>query len=136
MARTDSGDSVIIANGGKPQPTTGPPSIKLQVILPGARIAFNDATLDLDDIEAICASLLEQVRARIQVLDLAEVCGRDTSKRISIQLRSSFYKKDRNLAFRPSALLACRLARCEQLSYNAVDVQSKLDSRVDRCDSK
>lgn len=53
---------MFIANASKPiQQSTGPPTLKLQSFLTAAKLAFNDELLDLEDIEAMCASLLDQV---------------------------------------------------------------------------
>lgn len=50
----------MVANHGKPQPVTGPPTLKLNILLQTAKMAFADSTLDVEDVEAMCASLLDQ----------------------------------------------------------------------------
>jgi len=52
--------TLFIANSGNPQPGTAPPTLSLKAFLATARCAFDDPTLDIDDVEAMCASLLDQ----------------------------------------------------------------------------
>ncbi|CAD6581368.1 MAG: hypothetical protein CYPHOPRED_001560 [Cyphobasidiales sp. Tagirdzhanova-0007] len=52
--------TLFIAHSGQPQSGTGPPTLPFKTFLATAKFAFNDSTLELDDIEAMCASLLDQ----------------------------------------------------------------------------
>lgn len=55
--------SLFILSNGQPLPASGaPPTVSLQALTIAARLAFGDDTLDTDDVEGMCASLLEQVR--------------------------------------------------------------------------
>jgi hypothetical protein len=57
-------DRLFISTNAQPLPPTGPPSLALSLVLKTARIAFgNELELDLDDIECICSSLMDQVRS-------------------------------------------------------------------------
>ena len=53
--------SLFVTTHGSPLPEKGPPTLSLHAVLTAALTAFGDATLDLDDVEAMCASLMEQV---------------------------------------------------------------------------
>lgn len=62
MLRVQTNRLFILTNGN-PVPPTGPPTLSLHALLAAARLVFPDGdTLDIDDVEAMCASLLEQVR--------------------------------------------------------------------------
>lgn len=42
----------------------GPPTLHLQLLLNAAKVAFDDDSLDLDDVEGMCVSLMDQVSLR------------------------------------------------------------------------
>ena len=52
---------LFVVTNGQPLPPTGPPSLSLHELLITARVAFGDQSLDIDDVESMCASLMEQV---------------------------------------------------------------------------
>ncbi|KAM0753006.1 COP9 signalosome complex subunit 12 [Meredithblackwellia eburnea MCA 4105] len=53
--------TLFVATSGIPLPADGsPPKISLHALLTTTRIAFEDLTLDLDDVECMIASLIEQ----------------------------------------------------------------------------
>lgn len=54
--------SLFITTNAQPLPATGaPPTLSLHALLTAAKIAFGTESLDLDDVEGMCASLMEQV---------------------------------------------------------------------------
>lgn len=53
--------SLFVVSNGSPLPPTGPPTLSLHALLTTARMSFGDETLDVDDIECMCASLIDQV---------------------------------------------------------------------------
>lgn len=59
---------LFITTNGRPLPPTGPPTLALSALLAAARLAFppdsggGGSDLDLDDVESMCVSLMEQVR--------------------------------------------------------------------------
>ncbi|KAJ8294234.1 PCI domain-containing protein [Rhodotorula toruloides] len=52
--------TLFVLTNGSPLPPTGPPTLSLQALLVAARIAFDDPTLDIDDVECMCVALMEQ----------------------------------------------------------------------------
>ncbi|SCZ88701.1 BZ3500_MvSof-1268-A1-R1_Chr2-1g04581 [Microbotryum saponariae] len=52
--------SLLIMTHGKPLPPSGPPTLSLNALVVTARIAFGDQSLDLDDVEGMCTSLMDQ----------------------------------------------------------------------------
>ncbi|SCV71898.1 BQ2448_4592 [Microbotryum intermedium] len=56
LART----TLLIMTNGSPLPPSGPPTLSLHALVVTARIAFGDETLDLDDVEGMCTSLMDQ----------------------------------------------------------------------------
>ncbi|GAA6001538.1 hypothetical protein JCM10207_006713 [Rhodosporidiobolus poonsookiae] len=76
--------TLYITTNGAPLPPTGPPTLSLPLLLATARVAFPaGATLDIDDVEAMCAALVEQgyIKAyilhakRLLVLQKGPLCG-------------------------------------------------------------
>ena len=55
-------ERLFVTTSGTPLPPSGPPTLSLHALLTAARIAFTDPSLDVDDIESMCASLMDQVR--------------------------------------------------------------------------
>lgn len=93
---------LFITTEGQPLPEKGPPTLSLDAILTTARVSFADPTLDLDDIECMCASLMDQVSPVRFTHPLARVLNdglrRVISRRIfSIQSDCSFCRRDRSL---------------------------------------
>ncbi|KDE08854.1 hypothetical protein MVLG_00954 [Microbotryum lychnidis-dioicae p1A1 Lamole] len=52
--------TLLIMTHGKPLPPSGPPTLSLNALVVTARIAFGDQSLDLDDVEGMCTSLMDQ----------------------------------------------------------------------------
>lgn len=50
-----------MTTSASPLPPSGPPTLSLDTLLIAARLAFDDYSLELDDVECMCASLMEQV---------------------------------------------------------------------------
>ncbi|BGP16532.1 hypothetical protein JCM10213v2_004534 [Rhodosporidiobolus nylandii] len=84
--------TLLVTTNGSPLPPSGPPTLSLHALLAAARIAFPPDTggvadrndeLDVDDVEAMCAGLMEQgyLKAyilhskRLLVLQKGERCG-------------------------------------------------------------
>ncbi|GJN90758.1 hypothetical protein Rhopal_003772-T1 [Rhodotorula paludigena] len=60
---------LFILTNGNPVPPTGPPTLSLHALLTAARLVFPDGdTLDIDDVEAMCASLMEQGYLKAYIL--------------------------------------------------------------------
>lgn len=53
--------TLYVATDAKPQPAAGPPQLSLHALLATAKVAFPDPLLDIDDVECVCATLIEQV---------------------------------------------------------------------------
>ncbi|GAA5854329.1 hypothetical protein JCM8547_001782 [Rhodosporidiobolus lusitaniae] len=80
LART----TLWVSTNARPLPPSGPPTLALYLLLSAARVSFPDGeTLDIDDVEGMCASLMEQgyVKAyilhskRLLVLQKGPLCG-------------------------------------------------------------
>lgn len=52
---------LFVLTNGSPLPPTGPPTLSLHALLAAARLSFQDPSLDVDDVESMCVSLMEQV---------------------------------------------------------------------------
>ncbi|ORY89349.1 COP9 signalosome complex subunit 12 [Leucosporidium creatinivorum] len=52
--------TLFVVTKGRPQPPTGPPTLSLHALVTTARIAFSDPSLDVDDVESMCSSLMDQ----------------------------------------------------------------------------
>lgn len=52
---------LFVLTSGSPAPPTGPPTLSLHALLRAAQVSFQDPTLDIDDVESMCVSLMEQV---------------------------------------------------------------------------
>lgn len=62
LARLTSRSSLFVASSGSPLPADGsPPKLSLHALLTTARLGSGDPSLDIDDIESMCASLVDQV---------------------------------------------------------------------------
>lgn len=101
---------LFVAHSGNPQPGTAPPTLPLKAFLATARLAFDDPSLDIDDVEAMCASLLDQVSSQTKqhraqaesILTYVNLRFRATSKRTSTRIcRSSSCRKANPLVFHP-----------------------------------
>ncbi|POY70448.1 hypothetical protein BMF94_6516 [Rhodotorula taiwanensis] len=60
--------TLFVLTNGSPLPPTGPPTLSLQMLLVAARISFQDPTLDIDDVESMCVSLMEQGYIKAYIL--------------------------------------------------------------------
>lgn len=60
--------TLFVSTGGRPLPPTGPPTLSLDLILAAARLSFADPTLDVDDVEGMIASLMDQGYIKAYVL--------------------------------------------------------------------
>ncbi|TNY24716.1 COP9 signalosome complex subunit 12 [Rhodotorula diobovata] len=65
---------LFITTNGRPLPPTGPPTLALSALLAAARLAFppdsggGGSDLDLDDVESMCVSLMEQGYLKAYIL--------------------------------------------------------------------
>lgn len=79
---------LFVTSNGSPLPLSGPPTLSLHALLTAARISFQDSSLDIDDIESMCASLMDQVSSLSSLFDqhlcsgLTLIDFRDTLRRI------------------------------------------------------
>ncbi|GAA6059040.1 hypothetical protein JCM10212_001265 [Sporobolomyces blumeae] len=60
--------TLLITTNGHPLPPTGPPTLSLSALTTAAQYAFGDASLDVDDVECMCASLMEQGYLKAYIL--------------------------------------------------------------------
>ena len=78
----------------KPVPERSP-TLRLDVICKAAQFAFSDGSLDVDDIEAMCASLLEQVRP----FDIVDYCDLTVSSIVQGYLKAYIWHARRQIVF-------------------------------------
>ncbi|GAA5951322.1 hypothetical protein JCM21900_003837 [Sporobolomyces salmonicolor] len=75
--------TLFVTTNGNPLPPAGPPTLSLHALTIAARLSFADPTLDVDDVESMCVSLMEQgyIKAyilhskRLLVLQKGPMCG-------------------------------------------------------------
>ncbi|GAA5883372.1 hypothetical protein JCM3774_004865, partial [Rhodotorula dairenensis] len=59
---------LFVLTNGSPLPPTGPPTLSLHALLAAARLSFQDPSLDVDDVESMCVSLMEQGYIKAYIL--------------------------------------------------------------------
>ncbi|BGP55701.1 hypothetical protein JCM8202v2_003308 [Rhodotorula sphaerocarpa] len=60
--------TLFVLTNGSPAPPTGPPTLSLHALLRAAQVSFQDPTLDIDDVESMCVSLMEQGYIKAYIL--------------------------------------------------------------------
>ncbi|KAM0791294.1 hypothetical protein ACM66B_005766 [Microbotryomycetes sp. NB124-2] len=60
--------TLYVSTNGSPLPSTGPPTLSLHALTSAARISFQDASLDVDDVESMCAGMIEQGYIKAYIL--------------------------------------------------------------------
>ncbi|KWU47067.1 COP9 signalosome complex subunit 12 [Rhodotorula sp. JG-1b] len=64
LART----TLFVLTNGSPLPPTGPPTLSLHALLAASRLSFQDPSLDVDDVESMCVSLMDQGYIKAYIL--------------------------------------------------------------------
>lgn len=64
--------TLFVVTNSSPIPPSGPPTLDLHCVVTTARLAFEDDTIDMDDVECICASLIDQVGSALPLHKIKE----------------------------------------------------------------